>query len=93
MKEIKNIRTEFRTDGNYVEVFSLGTSDDGRYWTIRRKISVSTEPQYRPFKEGDMIEDGDQYKMHDKWFDFHETSIGQEADTVFWRDTARKLIK
>ncbi len=30
MKEIKNIRTEFRTDGNYVEVFSLGTSDDGR---------------------------------------------------------------
>lgn len=30
MKEIKNIRTEFRTDGNPIEVFSILTSDDGR---------------------------------------------------------------
>ncbi len=60
---------------------------------FRRKISASTEPQYRPFKEGDVIEEGDQINTTGKkWVDFTAFNIGHEIHPENVR-YSRKLIK
>jgi hypothetical protein len=57
---------------------------------VRRPI---TEPQYRPFRLGDVIEKGDQYYHLGAWYSFQPSTIGREIDMGFWRESARKLIK
>lgn len=52
------------------------------------------EPQYRPFKEGDVIEEGDQVGHRGEWFPFNEGVYGEVINPQFVEDdTARKLIK
>lgn len=59
--------------------------------SIRRPI---TEPQYRPFVEGEVVEAGDQQLHGGKWVDFHHTWLGLGANSVISRgNTVRKLIK
>jgi len=60
---------------------------------LRRKISA--EPRYRPFVEGDVIEEGDQYiNIDDNYWPFSESSIGNKLNGEAIKVLApRKLIK
>ena len=47
-KTIRNIRTGFRTDGNYIDVFELGTSEQGRM-TIVEAMQKCAELERLPW--------------------------------------------
>lgn len=59
---------------------------------IRRKISA--EPKYRPFRAGDVIEEGDQVYHKGEWRPFFKNVHGEVINVGFVEDgSARKLIK
>ena len=57
-----------------------------------RKISAATWPQYRPFVEGDIIEEGDQVEHKAQWWPFSSAAYGEviESDLIH---CSRKLIR
>jgi hypothetical protein len=63
---------------------------------FRRKISANTEPKYRPFKEGEVIEEGDQYcDEYGQWKDSPLAKYGNVSVEIEVADNPlyRKLIK
>lgn len=68
---------------------AIGYVYDIGFGPYRRPI---TEPQYRPFLEGDVIEEGDQLGYNGEWHDFDQRNHGE---TIYpdWAKHSRKLIK
>jgi hypothetical protein len=64
------------------------TVDEDEPYEYRRPIPA--EPQYRPFKDGDVIEEGDQVRYKEEWLDYNPSSYGQFSEYVI---DSRKLIK
>ena len=77
----------------------LDESDGGMLVTKRSPMEYRrpiTEPQYRPFKEGDVIEKGDQWRWNanSEWQNAGETIIGDKVvGNIAGHDDWRKLIK
>lgn len=75
--------------------------ENGFEWLIGAKFSRAmnqirrpiTEPRYRPFKEGDVIEEGDQVYHEGEWFPFNSSVYGEVVNPDFVDGSARKLIK
>lgn len=77
----------------------LDESDGGMLVTKRSPMEYRrpiTEPQYRPFKEGDVIEEGDQWRWNanSEWQNAGEIIIGDKVvGNIAGHDDWRKLIK